>query len=157
MTWAIEDEDGVLPSDFSSFAQESTVVIDTGKIWNDQEIIPQSPQPAIGSRGEQCSIVTQSSNERHPSSHRVVSRFFSKYTSRSSLHEGVSAPRTLAAEWEDHSDRGSELSNSDGLVDCHCTAIGCDRSLSRETDSFMGIDYAVDLSGALIMILRIEV
>lgn len=140
MTWDVELEDGILPSDSSSFTREATVVIDPGRNWDDREGTQQPIQPAMDFCGELRSIVTRSSGERSPSLH-IASRFFSNYVSSLSLGKDISAPRTPVAEWEDHSDREPEVSVPDDLVDCHCPYVGWGRSPSWEADSFLSGYY----------------
>ena len=154
MIWDIELENGILPSDSSSFAWETTVVIDTRRNWNDQEGIQQSLQPAMESRGGPRSIATRRSDEHSPYSLRVRSRFFSSRVSDLSPCGFISASRTPAVEWEGHLDREPEVSTWNDLVDCHCLDVGCGCTPSWETDSFLGDDYGVHTPGTLNITLK---
>ena len=130
-TWDIELEDGILPSDSSSFPWSTTVVIDTERIWNNQKWTTQSLQTVMDSCDQPRSLVTQSPGDYSRSSPRVSSRFFSKCAS--GPHEDGSAPGIQTPDWEDRPDRGPTW---DGFVHYCCTDVGWGRSLYQETDSF---------------------
>jgi len=142
-TWDIELEDGILPSDSSSFAWGTTVVIDAGNIWNHQDGMQQSLQTVTDSCDKPRSVVARGPDECSCSSPRVASRFFSKCVPGFGLYEDRPSPRTPTIDWEDHPDREPEVSSLGDVVDCHCPDAGWDRSSNQEADSFFGGGCAV--------------
>jgi len=144
-TWDIELEDGILPSDSSSFACGTTVVIDTGKIWSHQGGVRQFHQTAVDSCGNPRSVATRSPDGYSRSSPRVASRFFSKRVSSSSLRKDRPAPRTTTLDWDDNPDGEPEVPTLDGFGYYRCD-VGWDRSSNQETDSFSGVYCGTHLS-----------
>lgn len=150
LIWDTELENGILPSDSSSFAWGTTVVMDTGRNWNDNGGEQQSLRSVTDSRGQSRSTTTRCSDETSPSSLRVVSRFFSNYVSSLSLCEGESALRTPAVGWGDELDGEPQVLALGGLVDHPCLDVEWGRSSpSREGHSFLGDGYGAPLSGTL--------
>lgn len=132
--WDIELEDDILPSDSSSFAWGTTVVIDTENIWNHQKETKQSLQVAMDSCDQPQPLATRSPDEHSRFSPRVGSRFFSKCVSN--LREDRSAPGTPTPDLEDHPDREPEVPKWDGFVHHHYIDVGWDCNSNQETDSF---------------------
>ena len=156
VAWDIELENGVLPSDSSSFAWETTVVIDAGRDWNDRAGMQQSLQPAMDSCDGSRSIATRGSDEHSPSSLRVASRFFSNRVHSLSLREGIPVSRMPAFQREHHPYGELEASGLDNSGDCHSDpdAGRALTSLSWETDPLLGDGCGADLSGTLGVSLR---
>ena len=141
-TWDIELEEGNLPSDSSSFACSTTVVIDTGRIWN-QGGTQQSLQTIVDSCGKLHSIAARST-DAYPRSSRVASRFFSRPVSGLGLPEDEPAPCALT--FDDCPDEEAEVPALGDFVHYHCPGIGWDRSSNQETSSFLGDHYESPLS-----------
>ena len=129
-----------LSSDSPSHPCSATVVMDTGRIWNDQEVTRQSLQATMDPCGILRSIAARSPNEYSRSSPRVASRFFSKCVPGFSLHEDRSAPRTPTLDWEDPPNREPEVLALGGYLDSPCPGVAWDGSSNWGTDSFLG-DY----------------
>jgi len=136
-TWDIEHEDGILPSDSSSLTCGTTVVIDTGGIWNLQERIQQSLQVVVDPCGKpRC--LTRGPDQCSCSSPRVASRFFSKRVSCSSLRGDT--PRMSTPDRGDPPNLESVDPTLEGYPDHLRPDVGWDDSSVQETDSFLG-DY----------------
>lgn len=137
MTWDIELEDGTLPSDSSSFACDTTVVIDTGRIWDHQEGMQQSIQTVADHRDKPRPLATRSLDEYPRPTSRVTSRFFSSFMPGFDLREDKPTPRMPTRGWEDPPDREPELPTLDDhlQVDCPRPDVGWEDSSDQWIDS----------------------
>lgn len=136
--WGIELEGGILPSDSSSLACGTTVVIDTGRIWNHPEKTEQLPQTTVDYCGRPGFLAARNPDECSSSSPRVVSRFFPKCVPGFGPHEDRSTRRTPTFDWEDLPSRGPEVPTLDDYPDHPCSDVGCGANSNQETDSYLG-------------------
>ena len=147
VTWAIELENDILPSESSSIACNTTVVIDTVRDWGGQQAEEKSSNAVMNFCSEPRSIATRTPGQHSHPSLRVASRFFPNFVSSSSLRDDISAPRTLSSDWEDRVDGEPELLTSENSVP-RCLDVGRDHSPTQETDSFLDGYCGAHISGA---------
>ena len=144
-TWDIDLENGVLPSDSSSLVTGTTVVIDTGRIWDIQERTREPLQVAMDPHNEPQLIATGSPARR---SVRVASRFFPNRGVGPSLYGTVPIPRTPAPDREDHPDEELDLTTLHGSICSHSLDVEQHHTPGWETDSFSGDCHTTRISGA---------
>ena len=135
-TWGIELEDGILPSDSSSLV--TTVVIDTGGIWNLQERMQQPLQIAVDYCGEPRSLITRIPDESSRSPPHVASRFFFERVTGSSPRGDF--PRVSTPDRRDPPNWEPVTPTLDSYPDYPCPDVGWDDSSGQETDLSLG-DY----------------
>jgi len=146
-TWDIELEDGILPSDSSSLAYDTTVVVDTGRIWGLRGGMRQPLQSIVDACGEPRSLKTRSPDDCSHPSPRVASRFFPKC---------VSAPgfrRDSTPDCGDLPNREYVSLTLDGCPDYPRPDVEWDDSLGQETDLFLSEHHGAHpspLAGACI-------
>lgn len=148
--WDIGLEDDLLPSDPSSFACDTTVVIDTGRIWDHQEETRQSLQTDMNYCGKSRPLPIRSLDEYSRPTARVESRFFLKRVPGFSLREDRPSPHASRLDWEDLPDREPEVPTLDDCLDHSCPAVGWDGSSNQGTESFFGDYCGTPLAGACI-------
>ena len=144
-TWDIEFEDGVLASDSSSLVTSTTVVIDTGRVWDIQEKTQEPLQAAMDPQNEPRLIATGSPVER---SVRVASRFFPNRRVGPSLYGIVPIRGTPAPDWEDHPDEELGVTTLHESIYSHSLDIEQHHNQSWEADSFSGDCYTTRILGA---------
>jgi hypothetical protein len=135
--WGIELEGGVLPSDGSSLACDTTVVIDAKKIWDHPEGTQQPHQATVDSCDKPRSLTTRGPDEHSRLSPRVASRFFLKNVPGSSLREDRFTP---VPDWEDRPDREPEVQALDDHLGHPHPSLGWDCPLDQEIGSSLD-DY----------------
>ena len=133
-TWDIELEDGNFPSDSSSLACDTTVVMDTGRIWGLRERMQQPAQPVVCGRPR--FLTTRSPDECSCSSPRVASRFFPERVPTPSLRGDT--PCTSIPDRRDLPNREPVAPTLDGYPGYPRPDIGWDDSSDQETDLFLG-------------------
>lgn len=151
-TRAIELEDGILPGDPSSFACDTTVVIDTGKIW-DQEGAQHFLESGVSYCDELRPLAARNPKEHPPSrpASRVASRFFPERMPGFGLRKDRPTPRTSPLDWGDpNPNREPEVPTLDDYLDYSCPGIAWDGNSNQGTSSSFGDHCGTPLAGACI-------